>query len=102
MLSNFVNEKHNDWDVNLQYVMMAYRFTIHETTGFSLNALMLGREVCTPLDILYEVPSSIKSIPQDKRVWELQERLENAHKIVRVNTNQEMARQKHYHDKELN
>ena len=102
MLSNFVNENHNDWDKHLQYVMMAYRSTIHETTGFSPNALMLGREVCTPLDILYEVPSSIKPTPQDKWVWELQERLENAHKIVRVSTNQEMVRQKHYHDKKLN
>ena len=68
MLSNFVNENHNDWDKHLQYVMMAYRSTIHETTGFSPNALMLGREVCTPLDILYEVPSSIKPTPQDKCV----------------------------------
>ena len=102
MLSNFVNENHTDWDEHLPYVMMAYRSTIHETTGFSPNSLMLGREVCTPLDIMYDVPSAIKPMPRNEWVWQLQERLENAHKIVRTNTQQAMIRQKHYHDKKLN
>jgi hypothetical protein len=99
MLSNFVNENHTDWDEHLPYVMMAYRSTIHETTGFSPNSLMLGREVCTPLDIMYDVPSAIKPMPQNEWVWQLRERLENAHQIVRTNTQQAMIRQKHYHDK---
>lgn len=32
----------------------------------------------------------------------MQDRLENAHKTVRANTQQAMVRQKHYHDKKLN
>ena len=102
MLSNFVNDNHSDWDEYLPYVMMAYRSTTHETTGFSPNSLMLGREVCTPLDVMYEVPSSIRPVPQNEWVWQLQERLENAHKLVRANTSQSMVRQKHYHDRKLN
>ena len=51
MLSNFVNDNHSDSDEYLPFVMMAYRST-HETTRFSPNSLMLGREVCTQLDVM--------------------------------------------------
>ena len=101
MLSGFVNEHHNDWDEQLQYVMMAYRSSMHETTGMTPNALMLGREVCTPLDLMFELPSSVKCTPNNTWCWLLQERLENAHRHVRIHTEQSMVRQKHYHDRKL-
>ena len=81
--------------------MMAYRSSLHETTGFTPNALMLGREVCTPLDLMFEMTSQIKQMSQNTWCWLLQERLENAHRHVRVNTERGMARQKHYHDRKL-
>jgi hypothetical protein len=56
MLSANVDEHQKDWDVHLSYVMMAYRSTKHETTGCTPNSLMLGREVATPLDVMYEMP----------------------------------------------
>ena len=101
MLSAFVNDNHTDWDEQLPYVMMAYRSSIHETTGFTPNSLMLGREVSTPLDILYEMPSPMQAIPQSRWVWVLQERLQNAHSAVRAKASQEMVRQKQYHDRKL-
>ena len=56
----------------------------------------------TPLDVMYEVPSSNKHVPRNEWVRQLQERLENAHKLSRTNTNQSMGFQKHYHDRKLN
>ena len=53
MLSAYVDEHHADWDEHLPYVMMAYRAAVHETTGTTPNKMMLGREVATPLDIVY-------------------------------------------------
>lgn len=101
MLSAFVNEHHTDWDKQLQFVMMAYRSSEHETTGFTPNRCMLGREAATPLDLIYEMPSSIKSIPLNQWVWELQESLETTHSTVRQYTGQAMRRQKKYHDQKL-
>lgn len=101
MLSGFVNEHHTDWDVHLPYVMMAYRSAQHETTGMTPNMLMLGRETATPLDLMYEMPPQIKETPNNKWVWELQERLESAHTFVRKKMSQSMVRQKHYHDRKL-
>ena len=101
MLKSFVNEHHTDWDEHLPYVMMAYRSTEQETTGCSPNYLMLGREVATPLDISYEMPTSIKDIPVNTWAWELKERLEEAHKFVRRNVDQAMLRQKTLYDQKL-
>lgn len=71
---------------------------MHETTNFSPNMLMLGREATTPLDLMYEMPSEIKEIPTHQWVWILRERLEKAHAIVRDNVKGEMLRQKKYHE----
>ena len=66
MLSMFVDDNHRNWDEQIPYVMMAYRATEHETTGMSPNMLMLGREISTPLDIMFEMPPAIKSVPTSK------------------------------------
>ncbi|CAG2214803.1 unnamed protein product [Mytilus edulis] len=52
MLTGYVNEYHSNLDVLLPYVMMAYSSSQHETTGYTPNRL-LGREVSTPLDLIY-------------------------------------------------
>ena len=101
MLSAYVNDHHTDWDEHLPYVMMAYRSAENETTGLTPNMLMLGREATTPLDIVCEMPSSIKPIPVNHWVWELRERLESAQTYVRQYTGESISRQKSYHDMKL-
>ena len=98
MLSAFVSSNNKDWDEQLPYVMMAYRSAEHETTGMSPNILMFGREVATPLDLMYEMPPMNKPIPNNQWVWELQDRIETAHATVRKYTQQSMRRQKQLHD----
>jgi transposase InsO family protein len=56
MLKCFVNEWKTNWDDALPYVMMAYRATEQESTGCTPNMMMLGREVETPLDMMFEQP----------------------------------------------
>ena len=102
MLSSFVNDNHTNWDTMLPYVLMAYRSSDHETTGMSPNMLMLGRETTIPLDILYEMPVSLKSYDINQWVWELRETLETAHTFVRQNTGTSIQRQKRYHDEKAN
>jgi transposase InsO family protein len=101
MLSMYVKDHHRDWDENLPYVMMAYMSVEHETTGMTPNLLMLGRETSTPLDIAFEMPVAIKNIPQSQWVWQLQEKLEQAHSLVREHTGESIRRQKRYHDSKL-
>ena len=45
MMGRMVSEQQRDWDLCLPYVMAAYRATVHQSTGYSPNYLMLAREV---------------------------------------------------------
>ena len=68
MLSSVVNKNHTDWDDKLPYLMIAYRSAEYDTTGYSLNYLMLGREAPTPLDLVYDMNVQRKPIPRSKWV----------------------------------
>ena len=94
MLKSYINNHQSDWDEHLPFLTMAYRSAEHETTGFSPNYLMLGREVSTPLDIMYEMPSSIRSIPENQWAWALKEKLEEAYRCVRNHVPGAMLRAK--------
>ncbi|CAG2214620.1 RNF213 [Mytilus edulis] len=76
MLTASVDEHHWNWDCILPYVLMAYRSAHHETTGCTPYRMMLGLEVTTPVDLMYEVPDYFNKIQQNKWEWELQERME--------------------------
>ena len=51
MLAMFAGEHKDDWDDLLPPVMMAYRSSVHESTGFSPYRLMFGEECTLPIDI---------------------------------------------------
>ena len=51
MLAMFTGEHKDDWDDLLPPVMMAYRSSVHESTGFSLYRFMFGEECTLPIDI---------------------------------------------------
>ena len=42
MLAMTVNENQDDWDLQLPFVMSAYRSSVQSSTNQTLNALMLG------------------------------------------------------------
>ena len=44
-----------EWDKYLPFILLAYRGSIHKSTGFSPYELMFGRTMRTPLDELVEM-----------------------------------------------
>lgn len=82
-LNAYILENQKDWDLYLPYIIMAYRSTVHESTAFSPNILMLGREATTSLDLMYEMPSEMKGIPAFQWAWIICKRMEKAHAVVR-------------------
>ena len=56
LLAKTVSDNQKDWDECLPFVMMAYRSSTHESTGFSPTELMTGREVILPIDLLLGHP----------------------------------------------
>ena len=61
MLAKVVCENQRDWDERLQAVIAAYRASPHDSTGFTPNFLLLGRECRAPLDLLAGPPKEEES-----------------------------------------
>jgi transposase InsO family protein len=53
MLGKVISERQDDWELMLPYVMAPYRSSIHESTGYTPNQLMLARENRAHVDIVY-------------------------------------------------
>ena len=48
MLSMFVNDRRDNWNELIPFVMHAYRMSVHESTGYSPFRLMMGEECSLP------------------------------------------------------
>lgn len=70
----YVSENQIDWNMHFSYIMMRYRVSVNETTGFTPNY------PDTPLDIIYEMHM----------------RKEITHSLVRGKKRTAMARQERY------
>lgn len=60
MLSLFVDDNQSNWDNLLPYVMLAYRSSIHASTGFTPYKVLFGREVVLPVDVMLDLDSGEK------------------------------------------
>jgi transposase InsO family protein len=56
MLAKVVDDDQRDWDRHIPAVMAAYRSSKHDSTGFSPNFLVFGRELCMPIDVVMGAP----------------------------------------------
>jgi hypothetical protein len=100
MLKTVTKERMEDWDEALPYVMMAYRSTPQESTGCSPNLLMLGREVISPLELLYPPLGEQKKQYQcatEYTQW-LKHIMEQSHEIARQHLQSAAVKQKRTYD----
>ena len=95
MLAMFPSENKDDWDDLLPAVMMAYRSSVHESTGFSPYRLMFGEECTLPMDIGLprQQPDLQEGITSPYTVW-AKDTLEVAFDQVRRHSVQAVQRQK--------
>ncbi|XP_064620188.1 uncharacterized protein LOC135483307 [Lineus longissimus] len=84
MLASYVSANQKDWDEHLPYLMMAYRSSRHESTRETPNALMLGREVSLPIDVMMGLPESEQPLEETEYALDLREKMESAFEHVRL------------------
>ena len=95
MLSMFVAPNQKDWDQYLPFLMMAYRSAIQETTGYSPNMLMMGREAELHLDLIMGKPEEEERVHcMTEYVENLSNKLEIVHDFARENIQLSSNRQK--------
>jgi transposase InsO family protein len=73
-----------DWDIMLPIFLMAYRSSLHTSTGETPHFMLTAREMKLPIDLLYTPPSeNTQYVP--RYVTELETRFNKAYAIVRDN-----------------
>ena len=75
------DQKDAEWDGKVPILAAAYRATVHPSTGFTPNFLMLGRETSTPVEMTCPRPSVQQDLPE--YVEKLQERMAKCYSLAR-------------------
>lgn len=98
MIKAYLKGQQLDWDKHLGCLAGAYRASVHETTGFTPNFLMFGREVRLPAELMYSGPSLEAVASYGAYVTNLKEKMEHAHCIAREHLGRAASRQKEMYD----
>ena len=98
MLSKFCNDKQDDWDQHLPYLLCDYRSSVNDSTGCTPNLLMLARETTLPIDIMYPSPHYEKYRWHNEYVEWIRHTLQDSFDRVRQQLLVASERQKRYYD----
>ena len=99
LLSAFVSERVNDWDVHLPYVLMAYRTSVHASTGCTPQLMVFGREANHPVDLVYPSPDRAEDFSCSPEYVEfLRRAVRTAHEFARTHLHKAVIRQKRGYD----
>jgi hypothetical protein len=99
MLKQVTADHQKDWDTYLPFLCMAYRSTQHETTGYTPNMMMLGRELPMPSYLLLSPPGNDDEKAPGQYVKELQQKLQEVHQVAREKLERGHVKQKKQYDK---
>lgn len=94
MLSLFVDNNQTNWDKLLPYVMMAYRSSLHASTGFTPYKVLFGQEMVLPVDIMLGIDNGQKFQSVNDYVAGLAESLSTVVEAVKRHQNQASNQQK--------
>ena len=92
MLAKCINEEQSNWPQQLPYVMMAYRSSVHESTGYTPQFLVFGQELSLPLDCMYPNPHENATTDIHEFVNNKQQTFEREFELVRRNLNEKQKR----------
>ena len=85
MLSAFVSEHQKDWDEYVPLVMMAYRSSVHQSTGTSACKMTFGHEIRLPIDLVFGQPERENSeqVYGSQYANELSDKIGEVHEFAR-------------------
>ena len=100
MLATFAKGHRGDWDEHLPFVMLAYRSTVHESTGCTPNQMVFGREVTLPVNLMFGSPPQAGDMPACPVIYVewLRAALENTFEYARQYLRKSAERKKRYYD----
>lgn len=98
MLGRAIEENQKTWCEWLPAVMAPYRSARHESTGYTPNFIVFGRELTAQIDLVFGRPEGPAYESVDEFVEEKLRKMEYAHNLVREHLKTSSARRKTYYD----
>ena len=98
MLSLFVDDNQSNWDILLPYVMMAYRSSVHSSTGFTPYKVLFGKEIVLPVDVMLDLGNGEKGSSASEYVARLLETLSTVVDAVKGHQLRASRKQKEDYD----
>ena len=83
MLANATDKNQRNWSELLPYVMLAYRTSVHESTGYTPYFLLFGHETALPIDLQFPSPSDATWTNYHEYVADTRLRFHTAYEQVR-------------------
>ena len=94
MIKCFLKGKQDQWHRHLGCLAGAYHQTHHESTGFSPNLMMLGREVQSPMELHFGSTPHEAYSTYGQFVTKLKETLQHVHEVAWQHLQKSTQRQK--------
>ncbi|KRZ04757.1 Retrovirus-related Pol polyprotein from transposon [Trichinella pseudospiralis] len=98
MLSARATTDKRNWDLVLPITLLAYRTSLHESTGATLYRILFGREAALLIDVMYGLPETPPQTPAEY-IWKLRNNLTDSFKEIREKLKTESRRQKKWYDR---
>ena len=83
MIQVYRKDGNIEWDKNIHFITAAYRATPEDSTGFTPNVLMLGRETRLPVDLVLGNTTSGVLTNYGEYVQDVRQHLIRAHYVAR-------------------
>ncbi len=102
LLRKLAQQPGTEWDKCLPFVLWAYRWMIHKTTGCSTFQMMHGREMRMPLDELacfWRGKEKNKEVDTVECIQVIKAKMELVRKMDREKKEEEKNNQKFYYDR---
>ena len=99
MLSKKVARSGKDWDIQLPYVLFAYRASAQHSTGESPFFLLYGRDPVLPTTEMLEPTQERTNLDVDNYIREISLRMSSAWKTAQAKIKEAQKKQKYQHDK---
>ena len=97
-LAKFVSDHQRDWDHHLPLLMMAYRTSVHDTTGETPAMMMMGRDLRLPVDLFIGRPEDEPPVQKSDYAQNLLNRLEKVHDYARQHLKMKSDKMKSHYD----
>ena len=97
----FVGRNQASWDLLMPQIAAALRSSVNRHTGYTPNKLMFGREVNTPVDLLFATVTNREGVEVNEFVKDLENNIQESHRLVREQLKQQVGRMKRYYDLKL-